>query len=188
MSEHCHFVFGTIHVWLGPSVVEREFRNDIFYQRFLVQTLASLLESNSNHYRHLAMQIIRADESCQINLKNVANFFNQQPSKPNSNGAALTDMTNKRSKLKDQEPTISSSGKRRRMTTGGTAFMDITTQRALALIQPVEEELEMARQLYENEKRRYKALEEKCQTLESALAVKSANHHLSHSLITSVSD
>jgi len=183
MSEHCHFVFGTIHAWLGPSVVECEFHADIFYQRFLVQTLASLLESNNNNYRHLAMEIIRGDESCQINLKNVANFFNQQPPVSQASNA-LTDVTNKRTRVAIQDEPIS--GKRRRVTTGGTAFMDITTQRALALIQPVEEELEMARQLYENEKRRYCSLADKCQILEAALAVKSANHHLSHSLITSL--
>ena len=55
MSEHCHFVFGTIHCWLGPEIVERDFRNDSFYQRFLIQSLASLLESNSEKYRLLAM-------------------------------------------------------------------------------------------------------------------------------------
>ena len=51
----------------------------------------------------------------------------------------------------------------------------------------MEDELETYKQLYNNSKKEIEILNEKCQTLESALSVKSTNNYLSQSLITSVS-
>ena len=66
-------------------------------------------------------------------------------------------------------------------------YSEITNQRALALTESMEDELETYKQLYNNSKKEIEILNEKCQTLESALSVKSTNNYLSQSLITSVS-
>ena len=86
----------------------------------------------------------------------------------------------------DEEVTIK--GKKRRMTIGGTEFSALTQQRALALMQTVSDEVETYKSLYEKEKSQHQATIEKCQVLEAALAVRSSNTKLSHSLITSVSN
>ena len=151
-------------------------------EQFKIPPPCNGLDSNSliSLCLFAVLEIIRADINYQLDLDKVSAFFSVPDE--TSEESVLADVTNV--KKMDEEVTVK--GKKRRMTTGGTEFSALTQQRALALMQTVSDEVETYKSLYEKEKSQHQATIEKCQVLEAALAVRSSNTKLSHSLITSV--